>query len=198
MSTYGKPIYGTVDTPDPIVTATTGKVRGEKRGGVAIFRGIPYGDDCGGTRRFLPPMPAKNWEGVRDCTKNGPIAVQFGESISGSELFGPYFSGGKKELFGSADEKQSEDCLVLNVLTPGIDDKRRPVLVYMHGGGFATGSGTLVLGADNFCREEDIVVVGVNHRLNVFGYLHLGAFDRKYAEAGMAGMLDLVLALNGS
>ena len=70
-----------------------------------------------------------------------------------------------------------EDCLVLNVLTPGLDDKKRPVLVYIHGGGFATGSGTLVLGADKWAREEDLVVVGINHRLNIFGYLYLGGLD---------------------
>ena len=69
------------------------------------------------------------------------------------------------------EEKQGEDCLVLNVLTPGLDDKKRPALVYIHGGGFATGSGTLVLGADKWAREEDLVVVGINHRLNIFGYL---------------------------
>lgn len=195
MGTYGKPVFGVVKEANPIVTTTHGKVLGENRDGVAIFRGIPYGRDCDGDRRFLPPVPAENWEGVRDCTKNGFYAVQLGTSISGSEGLGPYFSGGKPELFGVAEEKQGENCLVLNVVTPGIDDKRRPVLVYIHGGGFATGSGTLVLGSDPLAREEDVVIVGINHRLNAFGYLYLGAFDRKYAESGMAGMLDLVLAL---
>ena len=177
-----------------MATTRLGQVRGEGREGVAVFRGIPYGADCGGARRFLPPLPAQPWQGVRDCTRNGPYAVQFGVSISGSEGFGPYFSGGHPERFGVAEERQGEDCLVLNVVTPGLTGKR-PVVVYLHGGGFASGSGTLVLGADAWAREEDLVVVGVNHRLNVFGYLYLGGLDDRYAESGMAGMLDLVLAL---
>ena len=121
--------------------------------------------------------------------------MQFGTSISGNPNLGGYFSGGKPELFGVADEEQNENCLVLNVVTPGIDNAKRPVLVYIHGGGFTSGSGTLVLGSDPLAREEDIVIVGITHCFNVFGYLHLGAFDKKYAEFGMAGMLDLVLAL---
>lgn len=189
------PNFATVTELNPVVRVGQGQIRGENRDGVAIFRGIPYGAACDGARRFLPPLPAEPWEGIRDCTKNGPIAVQFGTSISGSGDFGAYFSGGKPELFRCDEEVQDENCLVLNVLTPGLDDKKRPVLVYIHGGGFASGSGSLVLGADPWVREEDIVVVGINHRLNVFGALHLGAFDAKYAESGMAGMLDCVLAL---
>lgn len=179
----------------PVVHTTHGDIRGEMRGSVAIFRGIPYGGDCTGDRRFLPPVPSENWDGVMDCTKNGPIAMQFGGSISGSQGLGAYFSGGEPEKFGVADEKQSENCLVLNVLTPGLDSKKRPVLVYFHGGGFANGTGSIVLGSEKLVAEEDIVVVGVNHRLNVFGYLYLGALDAKYAEGGMCGILDLVLSL---
>lgn len=180
---------------DLIIKTTHGKIQGEERGGIGIFRGIPYGGPCDGKYRFLPPTPADDWEGVRDCTRNGAYAVQFGTSISGSDFFGDYFSGGHPELFGVAEEQQSENCLVLNVVTPGTDQKKRPVLVYIHGGGFATGSGTLVLGADKMAADEDIVIVGVNHRLNIFGYLYLGAFDRRYESSGMAGMLDLVMAL---
>lgn len=179
----------------PIVQTINGKAAGEWRDGIAIFRGIPYGDEVDKDRRFLPALPAKSWTGVRDCTKNGPIAVQYGTSISGSGDFGVYFSGRQPEKFGCEDEIQSENCLVLNVLTPGLDDKKRPVLFYIHGGGFASGSGTLVLGADQWCREEDLVVVGINHRLNVFGSLYLGNIDEKYKESGMCGMLDIVLAL---
>ena len=119
--------YATVTDSNPVVRVGQGLIRGENREGVAIFRGIPYGAPCDGTRRFLPPLPAENWDGVRDCTKNGPIAVQFGTSISGSGDFGAYFSGGKPELFRCDDEVQDENCLVLNVLTPGLDDKKRPV-----------------------------------------------------------------------
>ena len=190
------PQFGKVKEENPVALTLTGKVLGENRDGVAIFRGIPYGGPCDGENRFKAPIAPKAWEGVRDCTKNGPYAIQNGTSISGSPgRMGRYFNGGHPELFGVENEKQGENCLVLNVLTPGIDEAERPVLVYLHGGGFSTGSGTLVLGADRLAREENLVIVGVNHRLNVFGYLYLGGFDPEYADSGTAGMMDLVLAL---
>lgn len=179
----------------PEADTVCGRVRGEERQGAAVFRGIPYGDSCSGSRRFQAPQPALKWEGIRDCTRNGCYAPQFGCSISGSRELGAYFSGGHPEKFGVDEEEQSEDCLVLNVVTPGCDDKKRPVVVYIHGGGFSTGSGTLVLGADRWAQEEDLVVVGINHRLNLFGYLYLGDLDESYADSGVAGMLDLILAL---
>ena len=194
---YGEPVFGTVKEDRPVVETASGAVSGENRDGVAIFRGIPYGGACEGEEgRFLPPTDPVSWDGVRDCTANGPIAVQLGNSISGNQgRLGEHFNGGHPELFGVAYEVQGENCLVLNVLSPGIDNAKRPVLVYIHGGGFATGSGTLVLGADKFCREQDIVVVGVNHRLNVFGYLYLGHLDPGYLTSGNVGLLDLVKAL---
>ncbi len=174
-----------------IVQTMQGSVHGEQRGSVAVFRGIPYGE----AQRFAPPRPAKPWQGVRDCTQNGPIAVQVGGSISGDGGLGPYFSGGHPEDFGALQERQGEDCLVLNVLAPTQQTEKKPVLVYVHGGGFATGSGTLVIGAHRFVQEQDVVLVGVNHRLNALGYLYLEHLDKKYAGSGVAGMLDLVLAL---
>ncbi len=197
MKQYGEPVFGAVREEYPVVATTHGKVMGATRDGVAIFRGIPYGGDCDGERRFLPPEPAADWEGIKDCRKNGPYAAQFGTSIAASMPLGPYFSGGEPERFGVAEEKQSENCLVLNVLTPELPGNfsGKPVLVYLHGGGFATNSGSMAIGADRWVREQDLVIVSVNHRLGVFGYLYLGAFDNKYAESGMAGMLDLVLAL---
>jgi para-nitrobenzyl esterase len=91
-------------------------------------------------------------------------------------------------------EPESEDCLVLNVLTSSLRGNR-PVMVYIHGGGFAQGSGALTLLADRFVREEDIVVVGVNHRLNAFGYTYLADLDPKFADSGNVGQLDLIAAL---
>ena len=93
-------------------------------------------------------------------------------------------------------EEQGENCLVLNVLTPGTDDKKRPVLIYIHGGGFTTNSGSILTGGDKLVREQNIVAVSVNHRLNAFGFLYLGDLDPKYKDSGMTGMLDLVLALH--
>ncbi len=196
LRVYGEPVWGTVTEETPVAKTTSGSISGENRDGIAIFRGIPYGGPCEGDARFKEPQPPTSWDGVRDCTQNGPYAIQTGTSISGDPSgLGTYFNGGHPELFGVKDEKQGENCLVLNVLTPGLDKGKRPVLFYIHGGGFATGSGTLVLGADKLAREENLVIVGVNHRLNVFGYLYLGALDPDYASSGMAGMLDLVLAL---
>lgn len=192
---YGEPVFGTVKDTHPMAETTHGRVMGENRDGIAIFRGIPYGDDCGGKRRFLPPVPAKNWEGIKDCTENGPICIQYRGSIQGWDDQGPAFNGGKKELFKVDNEIKGEDCLVANVLTPGIDDKKRPVLFYIHGGGYAVGTGALVLGADKVCREQDIVLVSINHRLGPFGYLYLGGFDKRYEHSGVAGLLDLVLGL---
>lgn len=179
-----------------VVPTQYGAVQGEERDGVAIFRGIPYGGDCDGENRFLPPQPPKAWVGVKDCTQNGFCAIQNGGSICKAEGgLGAYFSGGKPERFGVQEETYSENCLVLNVMTPAPDDAKRPVAVYLHGGGFASGSGALMLGADDWVKEEDLVVVGVNHRLNVFGYLYLRQLDEAYADSGFAGILDLVLAL---
>ena len=135
-----------------VVTINSGKIAGECRNGLAIFRGIPYGGACEGERRFLPPRPAQEWKGIKDCTKNGKYAIQPGKDIVSTDDLGGYFSGGHPELFGVDQQEQDENCLVLNVMTPGVDDKKRPVVVYIHGGGFATGSGTLVLGADRGYR----------------------------------------------
>ena len=174
----------------PVVCLSSGVLRGEDRRGVSVFRGIPYGT----AKRFERAVPAPAWDGVRDAVCNGPIAVQLGGSISGSEVLGPYFSGGHPEKFGVAEEKQGEDCLALNVLTPDLAGKK-PVLVYIHGGGFSGGSGSLVIGSDDFVREQDVVLVGINHRLNAFGYLYLADLLPQYPDAGIVGMLDLVLAL---
>ena len=192
---YGAPVFGVVKDESPVAATTLGHVRGFNRGGVAIFKGIPYAGPAGGENRFLPPVDARPWEGVRGCTKNAPYAMQNGVSIGGDpSALAAYYKGKDVNSTGELEE-QGEDCLVLDVLTPGLDGKKRPVVFYIHGGGFSTGSGTMVAAADGFCREEDVVVVGVNHRLNVFGYLYLGAYSEKYRDSGAAGILDLVKAL---
>ncbi len=180
--------------PAPIATPPCGPVKGRWCRGAAVFSGIPYGRDCDGEHRFMPPRPARSWTWMRRAYSNGPYAVQLGAGIFRSEL-GPYFTGGRPQDFGLEGERQSENCLVLNVVTPAVDAARRPVVVYIHGGGYSTGSGGLVLGAGRWATEQDIVLVGVNHRLNVFGYLYLGGLASRYADTGMAGILDLVLAL---
>ena len=196
MKTYGEPVFGTVKEQWPVVETTGGKIVGENRDGIAVFRGIPYGGPVDREKRWLPPVKAKSWDGVKDCTRNGPIAIQMGESISISKNFGFYYSGGHPEKFGAAKyETQNENCLVLNVLTPGIDNAKRPVIFYIHGGGYSSGTGTTGIGTDVFSREQDIVMVSVNHRLDIMGYLYLGHLDPKYAQSANVGLLDLVLAL---
>ena len=100
------------------------------------------------------------------------------------------------QLYAGRPEEQSEDCLILNVWTPGLDDKKRPVFFWIHGGGFSTGSGSSPwYDGTNVARKQDVVVVTINHRLNVFGYCHLGAFGPRFADSSNNGTLDCIAAL---
>ena len=153
----------------PVVRTTAGRVRGFLDGDLQVFRGIRYGAHTG-PRRFMPPIPPEQWRGTLDAKEFGAASPQ-----SGSE------------------PDQSEDCLFLNVVAPLLKPQRpRPVIVYIHGGAYSSGSGSSPLyDGSNLCRRGDVVVVTVNHRLNLFGYLYLPGFP----DSGNAGMLDLVLAL---
>ncbi|MBM3728869.1 MAG: carboxylesterase/lipase family protein [Acidobacteria bacterium] len=173
---------------------TGGRLRGYTVDGVQIFRGIPYAGAVEGAGRFLPPPPPPKWTGVRDATRTGPRCVQGPGNIFLSPVIGEYFAGGRPDRIELAHQDDSENCLVLNVLTPALRGKR-PVMVYIHGGGFTGGSSALTLFADAFPRENGVVLVGVNHRINVFGYLYLGEWSERYADSGNAGQLDLVAAL---
>lgn len=157
----------------PIVPTTAGRVRGVRENGVQVFRGIRYGADTA-PLRFRAPRPPRPWTGVREAVAWGPSAPQRGASVAASE-----------------------DCLFLNVWTPVAEARmRRPVLFYIHGGGYDTGSGSdpLYDGA-RLASRGDVVVVTVNHRLNAFGYLYLGQLGAGFGTSGNAGQLDLVLAL---
>jgi len=180
-------------SPETIFETGYGKVAGSIIDGVQLFRGIPYGGPTEGTGRWLPPTRPAPWTGVFDATRNGPRAIQPPGSIFTTPVLGPYFSGGRADAGEWSHQDDSENCLVLNVLTPAAAGKR-PVMVYIHGGGFFTGSGALTLFADKFVREQDVVLVGINHRLNVFGYLYLGGLSERYAQ-GNPGQLDLIAAL---
>ena len=176
----------------PVVETQYGKVRGATVRGVHIFKGVPYGGKTEGAARFLPPAKPEKWTGVREVTKTMPRCVQ-GPTVRELRIWdGAYnrgFSGREEEV----REPESENCLALNVLTPGLKGKR-PVMVYIHGGGFAILSPVITQFADGLPRDEDVVLVGVSHRLNVFGYLYLGGLSEKYA-VGNPGQLDLILAL---
>jgi para-nitrobenzyl esterase len=175
---------------DIVVETVYGKVRGTTQDGVHSFKGIPYGGPTGGPNRFMPPAPPEPWPGIKDASRYGPACWQVIESFTKQDF----------DLLGSLGISSiSEDCLVLNVWTRGVNDQaKRPVMVWLHGGGFFTGSGErqpLTDGA-NLARARDVVVVSVNHRIGVFGFLHLGEIaGEKYAGSGNAGMLDLVAAL---
>lgn len=176
-----------------IVETQYGRVRGAVVGGVRIFRGLPYGGPTEGATRFLPPAKPIPWAGVRDATVTGPRCIQPPANLFLDPIIGEYFGGGRPDRVELAQQSDSENCLVLNVLTPGLTGKR-PVLVYIHGGGFGVWSSILTLFSDRFVREQDVVLVGINHRLNVFGYIYLGGLSEKYA-VGNVGQLDLVAAL---
>lgn len=162
-----------------IAPTASGRVRGATTSGINVFKGVPYGGPTGGRNRFMPPVKPVPWTGVRDALAYGPTAPQaLGRSRRGVPAEG-------------------EDCLVLNVFTPAVGSGRRPVMVWLHGGGFSYGTGSdAILEGSNLARAGDVVVVTINHRLNVFGYTYLGeAGGRDFASSGSAGMLDIVAAL---
>jgi para-nitrobenzyl esterase len=177
----------------PTAETRFGRIRGTSDRGVHIYRGIPYGGPTEGAGRFMPPTKPAAWTGVRDASLTGPRCVQNEGNIFTDPVIGEYFGGGRADRVELSAQTDSENCLVLNVLTPGLRGKR-PVMVYIHGGGFTSGSSVLTLFGDGLVREQDVVLVGVNHRLNVFGYTYLGGLSPKYA-VGNPGQLDLVAAL---
>jgi len=177
----------------PVAETQCGRVRGASIAGVHLFRGVPYGGQTEGAGRFLPPSKPASWTGTRDATETGPRCIQGPGNIFRSPLIGEYFAGGRSDREQLSAQTDSENCLNLNVLTTGLTG-RRPVMVYIHGGGLTGGSDVLTLFSDRFVREQNVVLVGVNHRLNVFGYTWLGAFSPKYA-IGNVGQLDLIAAL---
>jgi para-nitrobenzyl esterase len=171
------------------VTATTsaGTVRGIVDEGINVFKGIPYGDTTAGRNRFMPPKPPVAWKGTRDALAYGPTAPQ---TVGAIDVRG---RAARARL-----PEEAEDCLVLNVFTPALSGGRnRPVMVWLHGGGFSSGSGsTPILDGTSLARSGDAVVVTINHRLNVFGFTYLGeAAGSDFALSGGVGLLDIVAAL---
>lgn len=178
---------------DDIAIAQTeyGAVRGFILRGTYQFRGIPYGAPTSGKNRFMPPVKPEPWEGVRLALNYGDMAPQpitydrSPESASGFVDNWNFFNS-------------SEDCLRLNVWTPGLDQKKRPVLVWFHGGGFFNGSALEQDGyaGESLSRYGDVVVCSVNHRLNAFGFSDFAKVGGEaFKHSGNVGMLDLIAAL---
>ncbi|BCH67785.1 hypothetical protein RvVAT039_pl06180 (plasmid) [Agrobacterium vitis] len=167
-----------------LVETNKGKLIGAFDGGIYSYLGVPYAQ----AERFMPAQEVNPWKGARP-------AVSYGEncfipqmtSVAGDELFNPH-----------RYMPMSESCQFLNVWTPSIKDKKkRPVMVWIHGGGFTNGSGIELTSYDgnNLSKSGDVVVVTLNHRLNVLGFLDLSAYGGKYKTSGNAGVSDLVAAL---
>lgn len=176
-----------ISTTDATTTVEQGRIAGYTEEGINIYKGVPYAK----AERFMAPQPADKWEGTRSCRNYGPTCPQaVRQGWQNDEI---------AFAFNWDDGYPGEDCLRANIWTPakGADGARRPVMVWLHGGGFATGSGQELPGYDgaNLARKGDVVVVTLNHRLNVLGFLDLSDFGPEYASSGNAGLLDLVAAL---
>ncbi|MDB5475099.1 MAG: carboxylesterase [Phenylobacterium sp.] len=176
--------------PEAIVETRSGKVRGAVRDGVFTWKGIPYAKDAGGAGRFLPPQPVASWTGVRSALSYGPVCPQVDRA--------GWKSDENAFVYDWDDGYQGEDCLRLNVWSRGVTGPARPVMVWIHGGGYEAGSSQELPAYDGarLAKRGDVVFVSVNHRLGAFGFLDLsGLGDPRYATSGNAGMLDLVAAL---
>ena len=175
---------------DGIAVARTeyGKVRGYIMRDTYTFLGIPYGASTAGGNRFMPPQPPEPWDGVRPAYFYGACAPQ-------NVMQYPNNSRTFLDCWNYFD--MSEDCLNLNVWTPGLDGGKRPVIVWLHGGGFSSGNSIEhhEYHGENFSRYCDVVFVSPNHRLNSMGFTDFSAVDPAFKDSGNVGMLDLVAAL---
>lgn len=173
----------TAGTQEPVVDTAAGKLRGLRTAQGFAFKGVPYGESTGGANRFRPPVAKQGWAGVRDATAHGASAPQ--PAVPLVPEFAWYWP----------TAATSEDSLSLAVFTPALDGKKRPVLLWLHGGGFATGAGTAPgFDGSHLAQAQDVVVVSINHRLNVFGSLLIDA-PGFAPESANVGVLDQVLAL---
>ena len=176
-------------TGSPVVETASGRVKGVTSDGVHVFKGIPYGASTAGANRFMPPRKPEPWTGVREAIVYAGRSPQAPAAAQRPEL---------ATVWGPVDMLPvGEDCLTLHVWTPGLDNAKRPVMVWLHGGAFSYGSANSPrYDSTNLARRNDVVVVAVNHRLNIFGHLDLSSLGgERFAQSGNAGVLDLVVAL---
>ena len=171
-------------TPGATVKTSLGSLRGYVDNGVHVFKGVPYAASTAGSNRFLPPQKRQRWSDVR-------AATQWGERP-------PQILGGEPTEMLPTDPREplGEDCLVMNIWTPNPAAGRRPVMVWLHGGGYASGSGSYgIYEGRELARKHDVVSISINHRLNLLGFLYLAQYGGKWASASNVGMLDIVAAL---
>ena len=167
---------------EPLVETRAGKIRGLTADETVVFRGIPYARPPIGDLRLRPPQREAPWSGVRDVLEFSPAAPQ-----NPSPVEEAVYRGGLHT---------SEDCLYLNVWTPGLDHARRPVMVWIHGGAFVTGSGSMPwYDGTRLAAEADVVVVAINYRLGALGFLHLEEITEGFEGSGNLGVLDQIAAL---
>lgn len=193
--------------PGYVIAETSfGKIRGIENRGIKIFKGIPYGANTSGANRFMPPADPASWAGVRDaleyghsCPQNDPSVAKATPKTAPSTpglINGPSIYKAL-DVPGDKPTGEGEDCLVLNVWTPALNDgRKRPVMLWLHGGGFGSGSGsTLGWDGTNLCLRGDVVVLTINHRLHALGFANFSEFSSDFAASGDVGMMDIIHAL---
>jgi para-nitrobenzyl esterase len=198
-----------------IAETSFGRIRGSANRGIKIFKGVPYGASTEGANRFMPATDPISWIGVRDALEYGHSCPQGNPSPRARDSVTAKASATSQRgvtipkpapgpsIFsalgvpGDKNPGQGEDCLVLNIWTPALNDSRkRPVMLWLHGGGFRGGSGSDP-GWDgtNLCLRGDVVVITINHRLSAMGFANFSEFSPDFAASGQVGMLDIVHAL---
>ena len=167
----------------PVVQTKAGQLKGYQLDGVYIFKGIPYAK----AERFQMPEPVDEWEGVREACSYGFVCPLLTQDTPKSEL-----------MVAHRYWPQDENCLNLNIWTKSLSaEAKKPVMVWLHGGGYVAGSSIEQIAYDGFsmCDKGDVVVVSINHRLNILGFLDLSPFGEKYQNSANAGLADIVASL---
>ena len=175
-----------MSTHHTVVETTHGRLRGATHDGVHVFKGVPYADTTAGANRFRAPQPLQPWAETREALRWGNSSPQVATRSHGDPFYSWYFE----------TQTLGEDCLSLNIFMPALRSGKRPIMVWIHGGGWREGAGSAPgFDGTKLAQAEDVVVITLNHRLTAFGFLDLGRDDDRFADSGNAGLLDIVAAL---